>query len=221
MEFQREDGADNGRASSGQGPPVTPGVDFGPEGRGERRRPTMDEGERHRFEFCYGKLKQFRDKLPGHLHAKLSNSQLKELAYSLVDGTVFEIIRELEDIQKLTERSLLKKRMEVVNSQKSRKVELSKRHSQEMFGAESKPHTISLLKTRHEKERKELEKLLTEEMRSTDKSIILELDQLVVDQQSTMQQAAVPFFAVTNNPQDVQLQMHLVRLLQKMSSSQK
>lgn len=181
----------------------------------------MEEGERHRFEFCYGKLKQFRDKLPAHLHAKLSNSQLKDLAYSLLDGTVFEIVRELEDIQKLTERSLLKKRMEVVNSQKSRKVEVSKRHNQEMISTETKPHTIPLLKTRHEKERKDLEKKLTEEMRSTDKSIILELDQLVVDQQSTMQQAAVPFFAVTNNPQDVQLQMHLVRLLQKMSSSQK
>ena len=45
---------------------------------------------------------------------------------------VFAIVGELEDIQKLTERSQLKKRMEVVSRQKVRRVQLTKRHAQEM-----------------------------------------------------------------------------------------
>lgn len=194
--------------------PNTAGIDFWPEDR-----KTIREEDRPKFDLCYRKLKLFREQLPSHLHAKLSASQLKELAHSLLDGTVFEIIKELEDIQKLTERSLLKKRMEVVNKQKSKKVELSKRHNQELASAESKPHTLPLLKIKHESECKELEKKLAEEMRSTDKNIVLELDQIATDQQSTLQQAAVPLFAVTNNPQDVQLQMHLLRFLQKMMNS--
>lgn len=192
----------------------TAGIDFWPKDRNK-----ISEEDRPKFDFYYRKLKLFREQLPSHLHTKLSASQLKELAHSLLDGTVFEIIKELEDIQKLTERSLLKKRMEVVNKHKSKKVELSKRHHQELANAENKPHTLPLLKTKHESECKELEKRLAEEMRSTDKNIVLELDQIVTDQQSTLQQAAVPLFAVTNNPQDVQLQMHLLRFLQKIINS--
>lgn len=197
-------------------PVVGKGIEFGPSDRSK-----MSEQERTKYEFCYRKLKLFREQLPSHLLSKLPSPQLKELAMSLVDGTVFEIVRELEDIQKLTERSLLKKRMEVVNRQKRRKVELSKRHYQELASMETnKPHTVPLTKNKHETERVELEKQLAEEMKSTDKKIILELDQLVADQQSTMQQCAVPMFSVTSNPQEVHLQMHLLRFLQKMSAAQ-
>ena len=191
---------------------VASGIDFGPDDRSR-----MSEEDRHKYEFCYRKLSVFRDQLPSHLQAKLPSSQLKELAHSLLDGTVFEIVRELEDIQKLSERSLLKRRMEVVNAHKSRKVELTKRHQQELTEAENKPHTLPLLKPKQETECMDLEKKLADEMRSTDKNIVLELDQIVADQQSTMQQCAVPFFSVTNNPQEVELQMQLLRFLQKMS----
>jgi hypothetical protein len=37
----------------------------------------------------------------------------KEFAASLQDGAVFDIVRELEEIQQLNERSLLTKRMKV------------------------------------------------------------------------------------------------------------
>lgn len=195
-------------------PVISTGIEFGPNDCSQ-----MSEEVRHKYEFCYRKLKLFREQLPSHLLSKLLSPQLKELARSLIDGTVFEIVRELEDIQKLTERSLLKKRVEMANRQKSRKVELTKRHLQEFASAEEKPHTLPLLKSKHETESKDLEKKLAEETRSTDKKIVLELDQIVADQQSTMQQCAVPIFTVTNNPQDVQLQMHLLRFLQKMSTA--
>lgn len=197
-------------------PIISTGIEFGPNDSGK-----LSNEERHTYEFFYRKLKVFREQLPSHLLSKLPLPQLKELAHSLTDGTVFEIVRELEDIQKLTERSLLKKRMEVVNKHKTQKVELTKRHQQEMRSAtDTKPHTVPLLKMKHETEYKDLEKKLVEEMKSMDKRIILELDQIVTDQQSTMHQCAVPFFYVTSCPQDVQLQMHLLRFLQKMSVMQ-
>lgn len=190
------------------------GIEFGPTNHS-----NLSPEDRHKYDFYYRKLKLFREQLPSNLMSKLSSHQLRDLASSLLDGTVFAIVGELEDIQKLTERSLLKKRMEVVNRQKGQRMELVKRHAQELEDAESKPHTLPLVRNRLETEKAELDKKLAEEMKSTDKKLVLELDQLVADQQSTMLQCALPLFSVTNNPQDVQLQMHLLRFLQKMNAA--
>lgn len=43
---------------------------------------------------------------------------MNTIATSLLDGTVFEIVKGLEDIQQLTERNLLNRRMKVINSHK-------------------------------------------------------------------------------------------------------
>lgn len=80
-----------------------------------------------------------------------------------------------------------------------------------------KPHTLPLLKAEHDKEKAILEKRLGEEMKATDREVILQLDQIVSDQQSTLYQAAVPFFSVTNDTQEIQVQMHVLRFIQKLS----
>lgn len=51
---------------------------------------------------------------------KFTYDVLSGIATCLLDGTVFEIVKGLEDIQQLTERNLLNKRMKLVNSQKGR-----------------------------------------------------------------------------------------------------
>eukprot|EP00731_Ephydatia_muelleri_P026940 Em0018g1040a len=81
----------------------------------------------------------------------MTEPKLCELASCLVDGTVFEIVKELEEIQQLNERAFLN------------------RHE----GA------------RHRAEVDALEKTLAEDMRGTDQKIIMELDQLVFEQQTT------------------------------------
>ena len=43
----------------------------------------------------------------------LTEARLSQLASSLLDGTVYEIIKELEEIQALTEEQLLQQRMKV------------------------------------------------------------------------------------------------------------
>ena len=78
------------------------------------------------------------------------------------------------------------------------------------------PHDLTLIKARQEREREELVTQLETELRSTDQQIILELDQLITDQQSTLQQAAVPFFKVSNNKQDTELMSALLQFIQRL-----
>ena len=191
-------------------------IDYGPSDLGK-----LDAEDAQRLDFYYQKLCKYRDSLPANLHSKMTNSQLHKLAECLIDGTMFEIVRELEDIQQLSERALLNKRMKVVSAQKTKKVEMSKRHNEEMAACEHRPHNLPLVKAKHEKEKAELDKLLQEEIKQTDQQIILELDQLVTNQQTTMQQADVTFFSVTNNTQDVQVQMNILRFIQKLGQMNK
>ena len=46
---------------------------------------------------------------------QITEKHLLDLAACLVDGTVFDIVRELEEIQQLNERSLLNKRVKVAD----------------------------------------------------------------------------------------------------------
>ena len=191
-------------------------IDYGPSDMGK-----LNKEESHKLDFYYEQLCRFRDSLPSSLHSRMTNSELRRLAECLIDGTMFEIVRELEDIQQLSERALLNKRMKVVSTQKTEKVEMSKRHKEELAACSNRPHNLPLVKSKHEKEKAELDKKLQEEIKSTDQQIILELDQMVTNQQTTMQQADVTFFSVTNNPQEIQVQMHILRFIQKLGQLNK
>ncbi len=176
---------------------------------------SLSEETRYSYDLFYKRLSQYRAQLPSTLQQKMSTADLKELAEALLDGTIFEIVKELEDIQQFKERALLNNRLKVVSSQKTQKMAQTKKHKEEL--SECKQHNIPLVKKRHENEIAELELKLKDEMKSTDQKIILELDQLVSDQQSTMQQADIPMFNVTNNPNEIQVQMHLLKFIQKLS----
>ena len=60
---------------------------------------------------------------------KFTYDVLSGIATCLIDGTVFEIVKGLEDIQQLSERNLLNKRMKIVNSQKGKTSPLSSNFS--------------------------------------------------------------------------------------------
>lgn len=169
------------------------------------------------YEVFYQKLRQYRDQLSTAIQQSVTKEVCKELSMSLLDGTVFEIVKELADIQQLNERALLNKRMKTVNEHKTQRMALSKKHKQEEAACKLKPHNLPLVKERQEKEKTDLDLKLKDELRLTDQKIILELDQLVTDQQSTMQQAAVPLFSVTNQAGDIQVQMCVLGLIQKLS----
>ena len=200
-----------GTTSKHTGNTLSQPIDYGPSDLGK-----LSQEDVQKLDLYYQKLCQYRDALPSHLHAKMTNKELHRLAECLIDGTMFEIVRELEDIQQLSERALLNKRMKVVSAQKAKKVEMMKKHSEELASCHHRPHNLPLVESRHKKEKAELEKQLQDEIRSTDQQIILELDQMVTNQQTTMQHADVTFFSITNNPQEIQVQMHILRFIQKL-----
>jgi hypothetical protein len=51
---------------------------------------------------------------------------------------------------------------------------------------------------------------IADEMRAVDRSIIDQLDQLTTQQQTILAQAGVPRFTVTNNPDEIRLQMSII-----------
>ena len=64
------------------------------------------------------------------------------------------------------------------------------------------------------------EKKCEDEVRKGDMKIMLELDQKTMDQQSTLEKAAVPGFTVTNNSQEVRMQMYLLECIIRLSELQ-
>ena len=75
---------------------------------------------------------------------------------------------------------------------------------------------MPVIKLRHKNELDELNKQLTDQLKVVDQEVILELDQIVAEQQSTLHQAAVPFFKITTNPQDIQLQSYIIGFIQRL-----
>lgn len=80
------------------------------------------------------------------------------------------------------------------------------------------PHDLPKVKVRHKKETTELDEQFENQLRVVDQEIILELDQLVSEQQLTLHQAAVPFFKITNSPQEIQMQAYILSFVQKLNS---
>ncbi|EDO46661.1 predicted protein [Nematostella vectensis] len=147
---------------------------------------------------------------------KFTYDVLADVATSLLDGTVFEIVKGLEDIQQLTERNLLNKRMKVINSHKVQRMEQAKKHKEEIEKNQHRPHHIPIVEKTNEEDKEKLEQRLETEITSMDQKLVLELDQIVCDQQATLERAGVPLFFVTNNPDDVRLQMYLLEFIQQL-----
>ena len=66
-----------------------------------------------------------------------------------------------------------------------------------------------------------MERRCEEELKRKDMRIMLDLDQKLLDQQSMLEKAGVPGFFVTNNRQDVRLQMYLLEFITRLSSQDK
>lgn len=66
----------------------------------------------------------------------------------------------------------------------------------------------------------ELSKLMAsqkEALKQFDKSLVIQLDEKVTDQQQTLEQAGVPGFYITKNPLEVKVQMHLLDFILRLS----
>uniref|UniRef100_H3B9F1 DiGeorge syndrome critical region 6 n=1 Tax=Latimeria chalumnae TaxID=7897 RepID=H3B9F1_LATCH len=167
---------------------------------------TTKQQERHYY--LLSELQNLIKSLPSSCQQRLSYTMLSDLALALIDGTVFEIVQGLLEIQHLTEKNLYNQRLKLHSEQ----VNLKKK--------KFKPYNLSWLREITASLLKALEQRIKDEQRMMDEKIVLELDQKVIDQQSTLEKAGVPGFYVTTNFQELTLQMNLLELILKLQQKE-
>uniref|UniRef100_A0A8I3PPF7 DiGeorge syndrome critical region 6 like n=1 Tax=Canis lupus familiaris TaxID=9615 RepID=A0A8I3PPF7_CANLF len=145
---------------------------------------------------------------------RLSYTTLSDLALALLDGTVFEIVQGLLEIQHLTEKSLYNQRLRLQNEHRVLRQVLRQKHQEAQQAC--RPHNLPVLQAAQQRELEAVEHRIREEQRAMDQKIVLELDRKVADQQSTLEKAGVAGFYVTTNPQELTLQMNLLELIRKL-----
>ncbi|KAF5907206.1 protein DGCR6-like, partial [Clarias magur] len=127
---------------------------------------------------------------------RLSYTTLSDLAQALIDGTVYEIVQGLLDIQHLTERNLYNQRQKLHTEHRALKHELLRK--QKVALQSCKSHNLNVLKASQRAEMEGLEQRVKDEQRMMDEKIVAEMDQKVLDQQNTLEKAGVPGFYITS-----------------------
>jgi len=194
-----------------------------------------DGGVQDRIYRLLEELQKMATELPSSLQQRLPNELLSGLASSIASGMIYEIIQGLTDIQQGTEKHLFHQRLEMLKKQSDEKVEFKARYretlakiasstngeDQEANNKEGGPDIIQKTKLSLDHEEEEMLLKHAEETKDFDVNVVLSLDQKVSDQQQTLESAGVPGFYVTNKPDDIKLQMHLLDLIQRLEEKEK
>lgn len=177
---------------------------------------STKQQERHYY--LLSELQTLVKDLPSSFQQRLSYNTLSDLAQALIDGTVYEIVQGLLDIQHLTEKNLYNQRQKLHCEHQALKQDLVRKHKDALQTCKS--HNLALLKSNHQAELEALEIRVREEQRMMDKKIVSEMDQKVIDQQNTLEKAGVPGFYITTNPQELTMQMNLLELILKLQQKE-
>lgn len=163
--------------------------------------PTPHDLQRKLY-FLVEQLQQMASTLPPKYQMRLPYELLSGLANSLLNDTIFEIVKGLMEIQHVTEKHLFQQRLQLLNLHK---IEVQ----ETMSTLNSEDDQSSAKDTLHKKHK--------EELKTTDMKLVLQLDQKVSDQQSILEKAGVPGFYVTTNPIEIQVQMRLCDFIIRLS----
>ena len=147
------------------------------------------------------RLQKMSREIPAQYQQRIPHDVLSQLASSLAQGQIVEIVRMLTEVQQATEKHLFQQRLQFVSKQKTEKQELMKQAKTQM--------ELAALENRQK-----------EELRQHDMKLITQLDQKVSDQQLTLQRAGVPGFYVTNNPTEIRVQMYILDFILKIGDHQ-
>lgn len=170
--------------------------------------PNADESQpspeflQRKLYFLVDQLKQMHAALPEQFQIRISYELLTELANSLLNDTIFEIVKGLMDIQHVTEKHLENLRNQVENEYQIEVQDWASKISD----PEELEHILGLMKIKHAKK-----------LRETDMKLIAHLDQKVKDQQSLLEKAGVAGFYVTENPREIKIQMFLLYFILRLS----
>ncbi|XP_068167555.1 protein DGCR6 [Antennarius striatus] len=174
--------------------------------------------QQERHYFLLSELQTLVKDLPSTFQQRLSYNTLSDLALALIDGTVYEIVQGLLDIQHLTEKNLYNQRQKLHCEHQALKQDLARKHKDALQSCKS--HNLVLLKANQQTELEALDVRIRDEQKMMDKKIVAEMDQKVVDQQNTLEKAGVPGFYITTNPQELTMQMNLLELILKLQQKE-
>lgn len=139
---------------------------------------------------------------------------LSDLANCLIEDTVGLIVKGLADIQKITEQTLYERRQKTADALKMKRTDLMRRLKEDQ--------SVGLIASdRVAKIMREFDIKSSQELHRFDMKTISDLDQVVSEQQVTLEKTDVPGFHVTNNPTEVQLQMYIIDFITRLSESKK
>ncbi|WAR08387.1 DGCR6-like protein [Mya arenaria] len=175
------------------------------------------EQQQKKHYFLFTQLQDMAREIPGKYQQRLPYDLLSGLANALLDGTVFQIVNGLREVQEWEERAMAQQRTKLIQDHKTQKHELQKKHKALLQDCQARPHNLTLTKAQIDREMETTYKRCEEEIRKKDQKIILELDQKVMDQQSTLEKAGVSGFCVTNKPLDIRMQMYLLDFIVRLS----
>ncbi|XP_044631458.1 protein DGCR6 isoform X2 [Equus asinus] len=88
--------------------------------------------------------------LPSSFQQRLSYTTLSDLALALLDGTVFEIVQGLLEIQHLTEKSLYNQRLRLQNEHRVLRQALRQKHQEAQQAC--RPHNLPVLQAAQQRE---------------------------------------------------------------------
>ncbi|KAK7108245.1 protein DGCR6L-like [Littorina saxatilis] len=148
--------------------------------------------------------------IPPKYQQRMPYNLLSALANSLLDGTVFDIVLSLKEVQYLEEKALCTQRLRFVNEHRAQRHEMEKKHKELRVENMNRPHNMPLVEAQIKREMETLKKRCDEELRRRDLRIMQDLDRKVMDQQGLLEKAGVPGFFVTNNRQEIQVQIYLL-----------
>ncbi|XP_020296726.1 gonadal protein gdl [Pseudomyrmex gracilis] len=163
--------------------------------------PTPQDLQRKLY-FLVEQLQHMAGELPPKYQMRLPYELLSGLANSLLNDTIFEIVKGLMEIQHVTEKHLFQQRLQLLNQHKI--------ECQEALSAATTEEEQTAMKVALQKKHKD-------ELKELDMKLVLQLDQKVTDQQSILEKADVPGFYVTNNPTEIQVQMRLCDFIIRLS----
>lgn len=151
-------------------------------------------------------LQSMASELPVKYQQRLPYELLSDLANCLIDETVGKIVEGLKDIQHMTEKNLYEKRQRTVDHMKLKRMELTKRLRSEVL--------LGLITDQQALEAEEsFDRKSAEELHRFDMKVVMDLDQVVSEQQVTLEKTGVSGFHVTNNPTEIQLQMYILEFI--------
>ncbi|MED6271195.1 Protein dgcr6 [Characodon lateralis] len=104
--------------------------------------------ERHYY--LLSELQTLVKDLPSSFQQRLTYNTLSDLALALIDGTVYEIVQGLLDIQHLTEKNLYNQRLKLHCEHQALKQDLVRKHKEALQSCKS--HNLALLKSTQQTE---------------------------------------------------------------------